>query len=83
MYYGMHYFIGIFWFMFVIKLLVIGLLVYVIYRFFKRSDIKSDFRTHVLERDRSLAILKERFARGEITEEEYSRMKELLMGDKK
>jgi putative membrane protein len=79
MYYGMHYFVGLFWFMLIIKIVVIALLVYVIYRLFKRSDV----RTHLIEKDRSLQILKERFARGEISEEEYTRIREILMGDKK
>jgi len=82
MYYGMHYLVGFFWFLLIIKIVVIALLVYVIYRMFKRSDLRSDFRSH-LERDRSLAILKERFAKGEITEEEYTRMKSLLVEEKK
>ncbi len=56
--------------------LIIFLLAYLVIRIVKRQDKASE-----LPKDRidSLAILKARFAKGEITQEEFIKMKKILL----
>ncbi|HEY5562350.1 MAG TPA: SHOCT domain-containing protein [Clostridiaceae bacterium] len=61
-----------------ISIIFIGIIVFIIYKVFPNNNIK-DFEV----RDKSLDILNERFARGEINEEEYSLKKNLLLNHKK
>lgn len=56
----------------IIQLLIIVLFIYLIVMIIKKSNSQSHHE------DRSDAILKERFAKGEITEEEYKKMKKTL-----
>lgn len=48
-------------------------IVFVVVKFFEKRD-----KTDKIVNDKALNILKERFAKGEINEEEYLRKKELL-----
>lgn len=64
---------GWFWMMpFCIILMV--LIVYVVAKVFSNSKERNG-----IHNDNSMQILNERFARGEINEEEYNRKKEILM----
>lgn len=58
--------------------LIILLLVYLVIRIFK--PLTSDKSGALGDRLNSLAILKARFARGDISEEDYTRMKSTLDG---
>ena len=62
----------------IIGLGILLLFGYSIYRFFEKRQQESDESNYTLGRNRSLEILKERLARGEITEDEYERLKEKL-----
>jgi len=67
------------WFiMGIIGLVILLLFGYSIYRFFEKRQQESDVSNYTLRKNRSLEILKERLARGEITEDEYERLKEKL-----
>lgn len=77
-YYVVHGLYGMFWLMVVLRILVFAGVVYLIYRLVRKSDFRSR-----AESDRALALLRERFAKGEITEEEYTRLKNILTEDKK
>lgn len=66
------------WFgMMIIPTILIGVVVYVIYNQLQNNSVK-DIRI----RDNPLEILNERFARGEINDEEYNNKKDLLSKDK-
>lgn len=62
----------------IIGLGILLLFGYSIYRFFEKRQQESDVSNYTLRKNRSLEILKERLARGEITEDEYERLKEKL-----
>lgn len=63
------------WFgMMIIAIIIIGIGVFFVYNQMENKDIK-DTGT----RDNSLAILNEKFAGGEINEEEYNHKKDLLL----
>lgn len=76
----MHYWFGggmggWFWLLVLLFVVIVGLLVYLLLRSPQnRYSSGSSGRTT----DEALRILNERFARGEISEEEYLRRKELL-----
>lgn len=57
----------------VIQLLVIVLVIYFVYHLFKKNSIKEKHGTR-----NEIDILKERFARGEIDEEELKRKRDIL-----
>lgn len=61
--------------MMIIPIIVIGLFIFIIVKLVINNDTKNDSKKEV---DNSLKILNERFARGEIGEEEYKAKKELL-----
>ena len=63
--------------MMIIPVILIGVVVYVIHNQSQNSNAK-DIRV----RDNSLDILNERFARGEIDEEEYYNKKNVLSKDR-
>ncbi|MBZ9687033.1 SHOCT domain-containing protein [Clostridium estertheticum] len=66
------------WFgMMIIPIIIIGVIVFVVYNHGHNSDFKN---TGV--RNTSLDILNNRFAAGEINEEEYNRKKDLLLNAK-
>ncbi|MGE5628466.1 MAG: SHOCT domain-containing protein [Solirubrobacterales bacterium] len=72
--YGINQFGGSFpiWFMFgmmVLKLVVIAVIIFVAYKMYKKHNFKSFS---------AIGILNERFAKGEIDEEEYLKRKEVL-----
>lgn len=61
-------------FMMVFSIAILGLLIYGFYRLITTRATKKE--------DRGLSILKERFAREEISEEEYEKRKKILTKDK-
>ena len=61
----------------IICIIIIGIVVFLISRQFSNNDIK-DIRA----RDNSLEVLNERFARGEINEDEYNNKKNILIKNK-
>ncbi|WP_443661654.1 SHOCT domain-containing protein [Clostridium sp.] len=61
-----------------ICIIIIAITIFVVYKLLKNNKIKD-----VGSRDNSLNILNERFARGEIEEEEYNNKKKLLSNHKK
>lgn len=74
--FGEDFFHGGFMFMFV-WLIILLLLIYFVIRLSKSSTTKE-----TKDSSDPLEILKERFARGEITEEEYQNMKNVLTNQK-
>ena len=59
--------------MMIIPLLLIGFIAYIIIKFYQNNESnRKDKNTD------ALAILNERFAKGEISEEEYQRKKKML-----
>jgi len=62
----------------IIPLIIIGIVAVIIYKLLQNRNIKD-----IGNSDNSLDILNERFARGEIDEDEYSRKKDLLLNHKK
>jgi len=63
------------WFgMMIIPIIIIGIVVFLIFSQFSSNNIK-DIRAG----DNSLDVLKERFARGEINEDEYYNKKNILI----
>jgi putative membrane protein len=63
---------GLLWFILVI-LPMVGIIFLILYIVIRESHVKP-------ESDKPLQILKERLAKGEITEEEYQRLKKELEG---
>lgn len=59
-----------------IPLIIIGVIIYAV---FKLSNNNKNGRYASQQHDSSLDILNERFAKGDITEEEYNRKKDMLM----
>ena len=67
------------WFgMMIIALIIIGIGVFIVYKLMQNNNMK-DIGT----KDNSLDILNEKFAGGEINEEEYNRKKDLLFNKKR
>lgn len=64
---------GGFWMM-LIPLILIGIIIFAAFKLWGGSSVKSE-----RELDNSMEILNERFARGEINEEEYKQKKALLL----
>jgi len=68
---------GWFWLMFILWIIgvfiVIALVVWFIVKFVKSNSVKSQF-----DNDKSLTILNERLAKGEITMEEYTKLKNII-----
>jgi putative membrane protein len=66
------------WFgMMIIPIILIGVVIYVFYNQGQKNNGKN-----IGFKDNSLDILSERFARGEIDEEEYNRKKNILLNGK-
>ena len=67
------------WFgMMIIPIILIGVLIFVLYKKGHNNNAKD-----IGDSDNSLNILKERFALGEINEEEYTNKKNILLNHKK
>lgn len=62
----------------IICIIIIAIVVLVVYKLLKNNNVKD-----IGNRDKSLDILNERFARGEINEDEYNNKKNLLLNQKK
>jgi putative membrane protein len=62
----------------IIPIIIISIIAFAIYKLLQNKNIKN-----VGTKDNSLDILKERFARGEINEEEYNSKKNALSNNKK
>lgn len=67
---------GAMWMMMLFWILIIGLVIYGLFLFISKALKRNDATS---EEDSALRILKERFARGDIDEEEYERKKEVLL----
>ena len=66
------------WFgMMIIPIILIGIVVFIVYKPLQNNNIKD-----IGARDNSLDILNERFARGEINEDEYKHKKDLIKNNK-
>ena len=66
------------WFgMMIIPIILIGVVIYVVSRQRQNDNVRE-----IGTRDNSLDILSERFARGEINEDEYTHKKNILLGHK-
>ena len=63
----------------IICIIVIGVVVFTLYKVLKKNNNSKD----IVARDNSIDILNERFARGEINEDEYNQKKNMLMNHKK
>lgn len=64
------------WFgMMLIPLTIIGVIIYAAVKLSNNNNHGGNQRQY----DKSIEVLNERFAKGEITEEEYSRKKEMLL----
>lgn len=72
---GMGIFMIVFW---LIGLGLLGFAVYGIIQWANKGGIRSDSHLDRRPADDALAILKERYARGEITREEFDRIREDL-----
>jgi len=67
------------WFgMMIIFLIIVGIVVFIVYKPLQNNNIKD-----IGDRDTSIDILNEKFARGEINEDEYNHKKNLLLNYKK
>ncbi len=75
--YGYNMMGGRFGFM-IICIILIAITVFIVYKLLKNNNIKD-----IGSRDNSLDMLNERFARGEIDEEEYNNKKKLFSNYKK
>jgi len=64
--------------MMIIPLVIIGVLIYLLYKKGHNNNSKD-----IGDGDNSLNILKERYARGEINDEEYTNKKNILLNNKK
>jgi len=64
--------------MMIIPIIIIGIVVFLVYKPLKNNNIKD-----IGASDNSLDILNERFARGDINDDEYNHKKELLLNNKK
>ena len=61
----------------IICIIIIGIVLFVAYKLLKNNNVKD-----LGDRDKSLDILNERFARGEINEDEYNQKKNVLLNHK-
>nr|MBK5236749.1 SHOCT domain-containing protein [Clostridium sp.] len=61
----------------IIPIIIIAIVVFAIYKLLQNKNVKD-----IGAGDNSLNILNERFARGEINEEEYNRKKSALLSNK-
>ena len=61
---------------FIVHLLFSAAIIYLIFTAIKKLNLKDDRKSS--NEDNSLQILKERYAKGEISEEEYKKMKNIL-----
>ena len=59
-------------------IIIIAITIFVVYKLLKNNNIKD-----IGSRDNSLNILNERFAHGEIDEEEYNSKKDIITNHKK
>jgi len=67
------------WFgMMIIPIIIIGLVIFVVYSRNENTNV-----TGIGSKGNSINILNDRFARGEINEEEYNHKKDLLLNNKK
>ncbi|MBU3160356.1 SHOCT domain-containing protein [Clostridium frigoris] len=67
------------WFgMMIIPIIIIGIIVFMVYKPMQNNNGKD-----IGGRDNSMDILSERFARGEINEDEYNHKKDLILNYKK
>ncbi|MCB2295284.1 SHOCT domain-containing protein [Clostridium algoriphilum] len=66
------------WMMMIMPMIIIGIVVFTVFKVLQNNNVK-DIGT----KDNSLGILNERFARGEIDEDEYNRKKSVLLNSKK
>jgi putative membrane protein len=69
---------GLLFGLFIFKIIVLAIVVYIIYRIVKKKDLIGNIKSN-----KSLDILDERLAKGEITDEEYKRVKSILKNDEK
>jgi len=63
--------------MMIIPIIIIGIVVFIVHKPLQNNNIKD-----IGARDNSLDILNERFARGEINEDEYKHKKDLIKNNK-
>lgn len=77
---GMHGWYGGFgmWWGWLFWLLVIGIGIYLLVTATQRKNVYPPAHNEKPGEDHAMMILRERFAKGEITEEEFERMKEKL-----
>ncbi|MFK5882188.1 MAG: SHOCT domain-containing protein [Sulfurospirillum sp.] len=62
-------------FMWLFPLIGLGIFLYVVYMIFNRTNINNNFGT---KSESALEVLKKRYARGEISKEEFEDMKKSL-----
>jgi len=70
-----------FWGWSIMGIIGFGILIlfsYLIYKSLEKRQQETNRSDYVSRNDRSLEILKERFAKGEISEQEYEKVKKLL-----
>jgi putative membrane protein len=65
------------WFGMIIPLIIIVIVIFAIYKLLQNNNTKN-----IEPKNNSLDILNERFARGEINEEEYNTKKNILLNHK-
>ena len=69
---------GLLFGLFIFKIIVLAIVFYINYRMVKKKDLISNIKSN-----KPLDILDERLAKGEITEEEYKRIKSILNNEEK
>lgn len=67
------------WFGWIFWIVLIALIIWVVIQFSNRNRNQSNQSTNIVEKETPLDILKKRYAKGEITKEEFERMKNDLM----
>ena len=65
------------WFGWIFWIVLLGLIVWFVIQFSNRNRFNQS--TNIVEKETPLDILKKRYAKGEITKEEFERMKNDLM----
>lgn len=63
---------------FIIYILIIGLVVYGVYKIIQSNKNNNSYRTSETKIDNAMEILKERYAKGEISDEEFEQKKNKL-----